>query len=92
MASRPKKFVHYDIKDFCNEDLFKQFAKEENIDYEFRKQNVIGVDIEKFDLLFIDDYHSYSHVKIELLLNAPKIKKYIIKVNPDYCLFIRSSS
>lgn len=36
------------------------------------------------DLLYIDTYHSYTHLKAELAIHAGKVKKYLVFHDTDY--------
>jgi hypothetical protein len=52
-------------------------AEAYNIGFEFIQKNVLEIEIEETDLLFLDTLHVYSQVKQELELHSPKVKKYI---------------
>ena len=54
-----------------------QIAKNLGKDVEYYQQDVLSVDIENTDLLFIDTWHAYDQLIEELRLHAPKVKKYI---------------
>jgi hypothetical protein len=58
--------------------MVENVAKQYGLDYEFRKQNVLKIDIEETDLLFLDTWHAYNQLKAELELHSSKAKKYII--------------
>jgi hypothetical protein len=53
-------------------------ANEFGLDFRFIQANVLNIEIEETDLLFIDTCHTYKHLKEELKLHAHKVKKYII--------------
>jgi len=53
-------------------------ANEFGLDYTFIQANVLDIEIEETDLLFIDTCHSYKHLKEELKLHASKVKKYLV--------------
>ena len=53
-------------------------AKIYGIDYKFIQANVLDVEIEDTDLLFLDTWHSYKQLRAELKLHASKVRKYII--------------
>ena len=78
LAGRPKTLISYDTTFNPNIDLISQAAKEENIWFEFKKENVLDVEIAKTDLLFIDTYHTYTQLKQELAIHAKNVGKYII--------------
>ena len=82
IASKPKKLISYDlynpIKHGGNIQNVYDLAKKYNIEFEFHEANVRDIEIEETDLLFIDTWHVYEQLKIELKLHSPKTKKYII--------------
>ena len=53
-------------------------ASEFGLDYEFIQANVLEIEIEETDLLFLDTWHSYKQLKSELKLHSHKARKYII--------------
>ena len=67
-------------------DLFKSpkiqevelFCETAGIFFDFQQGNDIEVDLKERDLLFIDTWHIYCHLKRELEKHASKAKKYII--------------
>lgn len=48
-----------------------------NIKFLFTQADVTKIEIEPTDLLFIDTWHCYDQLKLELFLHADKVKKYI---------------
>jgi cephalosporin hydroxylase len=52
-------------------------AKEEGKDAEYIQANVLEIEIDETDLLFIDTWHCYDQLIAELKLHASKVKKYI---------------
>ena len=58
------------------QELFKH-AKENGKDVEYIQGNVLELEIEETDMLFIDTWHCYDQLIAELTLHAPKVKKYI---------------
>lgn len=78
LHARPKKFISYDIN--MTENILNaiNLAKKENVDFNFIKKNVLEVEIEETDLLFIDTWHKYGQLKEELNLHSKKVKKYLI--------------
>lgn len=81
LASNPKKLVSYDIQDPSKfggslQDL-KDTAEAIGVEFEFHLANVLEVEIEETDLLFIDTWHAYKQLKAELELHASKARKYI---------------
>ncbi len=82
LGSAPKKLISYDIEnpEKWGADINHVYdvAKYYGLDYEFRKENVLKLEIEETDLLFLDTWHSYKQLQSELALHASKVKKYII--------------
>jgi pyoverdine/dityrosine biosynthesis protein Dit1 len=78
----PKKLISIDIKhpSEYKGDLTEvvNIAKENNIDFQFVLGDTREIEIEETDLLFIDTWHIYEQLKIELEKHASKAKKYII--------------
>lgn len=78
----PKKLISYDIQypEHWGSNLndVYEIANKHSIQYEFKKENVLKIEIEETDLLFIDTWHTYDQLKAELLIHSPKAKKYII--------------
>jgi hypothetical protein len=62
----------------CKVDYIQQTCKEYNIDYTFIVGDSVKVFIPEVDLLFIDSWHVYGHLKRELAKHHSKVKKYII--------------
>ena len=83
MMGKPKRLVSYDVlpietwENTTTQEL-TDLAKENNIDFEFKLENVLEVEIEETDLLFLDTIHTYKQVKTELELHASKVRKYLI--------------
>lgn len=82
LASEPKKMISYDMSDpseFGSDISYvSKLARDEDINYAFVKADVLKIEIEETDLLFIDTLHNYSQLKEELRLHANKVRKYII--------------
>jgi len=79
LASNPVKMISYDIKPYFNEiNNLITLAKEYNIDYTFITADVLSIDIESTDLLFIDTLHTYNQLFMELLTHSKKVNKFII--------------
>jgi len=76
LAAKPKKLISYDIQPFAHEANFRALAK--GTEFVFKKQNVLEVEIENTELLFIDTWHTYSQLNMELYLHGNKASKYII--------------
>jgi len=82
LGSAPKKMISYDLfnpaKWGANIEHVYEVAKLYNLDYTFIEIDVLKVDIEPTDLLFLDTWHSYNQLKKELELHSNKARKYII--------------
>jgi hypothetical protein len=81
LAGKPEKLIAYDIQNpnRWNSSLkdLEDTAAELGVDFKFHLANVLDIEIEETDLLFIDTWHSYKQLTAELKLHAPKVKKYI---------------
>jgi hypothetical protein len=71
------KLISFDIVlDYKVQQLF-DYAKKQNKDVQYIKDNVLNIEIDECDLLFIDTLHTYDQLKQELKLHGNKAKKYI---------------
>jgi hypothetical protein len=52
-------------------------AEAYGIPFSFEEKDVLKIEIEETDLLFIDTWHAYDQLKEELKLHSDKVKKYI---------------
>jgi hypothetical protein len=77
MLANPKKLICYDIEKHQNVDEFIEFGKEYNVNLEFIIADVLKIEIEQTDLLFIDTFHTYEQLSNELRLHSNKVNKYI---------------
>jgi hypothetical protein len=78
LLSNPKKLISYDIKKHPKINEVINLSKEYKIDYIFVEEDVLNVEIENTDLLFIDTLHTYNQLLRELELHSNKVNKYII--------------
>lgn len=78
LLSNPKKMISVDIVKHPNIDEVIELSKEYNIDYTFIESDVLDMEIENTDLLFIDTLHTYNQLIKELELHSIKVSKYII--------------
>lgn len=67
-------------------------AEECEVNFTFRQANVLEIDIEETDLLFIDTEHSYLQLKHELKKHNSKVKKYILMHDTKAHQYIDSDS
>jgi hypothetical protein len=81
LACAPKKLICYDIHDPSKwgGDIQSVYdtAQAYNLNFEFKIADVLKIEIEETDLLFIDTWHAYDQLKQELELHSNKAKKYI---------------
>ena len=54
-----------------------ELAHKKGKDVKYIESNVLDIDIDETDLLFIDTWHCYDQLYVELTKHAPKVKKYI---------------
>jgi beta-1,4-mannosyl-glycoprotein beta-1,4-N-acetylglucosaminyltransferase len=54
------------------------YAKKIGKNAEYLQKNVLDLEIEDSDLLFIDTWHTYEQLKQELFVHANKAKKYLV--------------
>ena len=78
LLSQPKRMISYDIVKNPKIEEVITLSKEYNIDYQFIESDVLTIEIEKTDLLFIDTLHTYNQLFKELNLHQDKVNKYII--------------
>lgn len=82
LGASPKKMRSYDIQDpsTWGGDIqsVRDTAEAYGIDFDFILADVLKIEIEETDLLFLDTWHSYKQLKSELDLHAGKAKKYIV--------------
>lgn len=80
LQANPKKLISYDIS-YHSIDKIKEvedIAKKESINFKFILADVLKIEIEQVDLLFIDTLHTYSQLIQELKRHSSKVNKYII--------------
>lgn len=71
------KLISYDIVTDQNVVNLINEAKKAGKDAEFIEADVLKIDIEETDLLFIDTWHTYGQLKEELKRHSSKAKKYL---------------
>jgi len=81
LASSPTKLISYDLfhPSHWNANItdVEETAKAYSLDFEFIQADVLKLEIEETDLLFIDTWHTYDQLQAELKLHAQKVRKYI---------------
>lgn len=77
LAGNPKKLICYDIVRHLNIDVVEVLAAVSSTKFKFYHKDVLQVEIEPTDFLFIDTFHTSAQLEKELALHAHKVKKYI---------------
>ena len=77
LAARPEKTVGIDIILRDNVHKIKEIAESEQINFEYVLGDTRTMVIEPTDFLFIDTWHCYEQLKIELDRHHSKVNKYI---------------
>jgi len=70
--------IGVDLETNGNVQQFLQFSKQAGLDAVFYQQSDLECPMEPTDLLFIDTWHVYGHLKRELARWNSMVKKYII--------------
>jgi predicted O-methyltransferase YrrM len=84
----PKKLLTVDIERYLDEEIFKQAAKEINVDFKYVIQDDLTINLDPCELLFIDTSHVEEHTYLELQRHADKATQYIVFhdiVEPRFC-------
>jgi hypothetical protein len=74
----PNKLIQVDLEWHPNLDIFKEECDREGVQVVFYKQSDLECPIEETELLFIDTWHVYGHLKRELERWNSSVSKYII--------------
>lgn len=81
LSGKPRDMVSYDIRHPSvfggNIDEVRDAAIR-HTNYRFMERNVLDIEIEETDLLFIDTFHTGGQLRAELKKHARKVRKYII--------------
>lgn len=80
LLGKPKTMLSFDVNNISPEQYneIQQLASQQGTNWNFQQANVLNLNIQETDLLFIDTLHSYKQLKMELFLHAPKVKKYLV--------------
>lgn len=70
--------IHTSFNGQTNLEEAYKCAEECEVDFSFKQADVLEIDIEETDLLFIDTEHSYLQLKHELIKHSSKVRKYIL--------------
>jgi hypothetical protein len=94
IEAHPRKLALYDFADPPSDRLaqIQDYAAEHGIELTFTKADVLEVEIEETDLLFIDTAHYYDQLKKEFELHAPKTRKYIILHDTEFFKYFGEDS
>jgi hypothetical protein len=76
--SNPKKMISYDILKNPNIVEVINLCNEYSINYSFEEKDVLQLEIEPTELLFIDTLHTYNQLIKELEIHSNKVSKYIV--------------
>lgn len=74
----PKRIISYDIKYHVNIEELKNLTKLYNIDYTFNEADVLKIQIEPTEMLFIDTLHRYNQLIMELSIHSKNVNRYIV--------------
>lgn len=78
LAARMGSLVSYDRVRHPSVDLLDRVAREEGrTHFIFHQADVLDVEIDETDLLFIDTWHVYEQLREELRLHAGRVRKFI---------------
>jgi predicted O-methyltransferase YrrM len=79
LHTRPRKLIAYDIKRSPEvAQNLNELAIEAGVAFEFIQADTRLVHIEPTDLLFIDTWHVYEQLRIELFRHAAQVRRYIV--------------
>jgi cephalosporin hydroxylase len=84
LASKASKFRLYDIQEDSTVQNLVGLCKQHNIDVEYTIADVLTLDIEPTDLLFIDTSHTYNQLSQELRRHHVRVKKYIVMHDTEH--------
>jgi tetratricopeptide (TPR) repeat protein len=76
LFARPDRLVCYDLVRCPQVDLLERLAG--STQFVFHQADVLRVEIEETDLLFLDTWHVYEQLREELRLHAGKVRRYIV--------------
>jgi len=76
--SNPKKMISYDIVTDPNVKQVINLCNEYSINFTFQERDVLQLEIEPTELLFIDTLHTYNQLTKELEIHSSKVSKYIV--------------
>jgi group I intron endonuclease len=77
LEGKPDKLISYDIQYHPNVEECKELCQKEGLNWEFVIADVLKIEIEETDFLFIDTFHTASQLEKELALHSDKVRKFI---------------
>jgi hypothetical protein len=77
-SKNPKYFSCCDLGRAPAIDIIESACKENNITFTFFEQNDLDIPMTNYDMIFIDTWHVYGHLKRELEKMHSYAKKYIV--------------
>lgn len=77
LSSRSQHFRMYDIEEHEKVVQIVNFCQQGGMDVEYHIQDVLGIEIEPTELLFIDTLHTYDQLKAELARHSWKVSRFI---------------
>ena len=78
LHARPRRLVCYDTERSEAVALLEAAAQGEGVDFVFRQEDVLAVEIEPTDLLFIDTWHVEAQMREELSRHADRVRRYLV--------------
>lgn len=78
LFGRPGAVVSYDIAPCGGVEALSAAAAEAGVAYAFHQADVLSVDIDDTDLLFIDTWHTFDQLTAELARHAGRARRYIV--------------
>ena len=87
-----KRLTSVDICDVPQIGFVEAHAGKLGIDFTFVKHDSASVEIPETDLVFIDTWHAYGHLKRELSAHHSKAKKYIVLHDTESYMHVSDSS
>jgi hypothetical protein len=78
LVAAPNTLISYDLYTTPGVQQAIALAHEKGLNFKFIQADVLKVDIEPTEMLFIDTFHVYNQLKQELELHADKVSKYLV--------------
>lgn len=85
LKARPRELHSYDIKRHENVSRIEKIAEREGVSFTFHEASTLDVEIPECDMLYVDDLHTYTHVKAELEKHAGRVRKYMAFHDTECC-------